>query len=143
MYKRQIETFGSTNNYKLDNPYQSWGTEMVIVVTDEPNYISLQHIMMMYFKNDDGSTNGPFIQKHWRQDWQYEPKSIVTFQGFDNWQKRKVNKEEGDRNWSQSVYQVDDSPRYQAVGSWQHTGNHSSWLSGETWRPLPRREFKN
>ena len=26
-----IETFGSENNYKLDNPYQSWGTEMVIV----------------------------------------------------------------------------------------------------------------
>ena len=68
-------------------------------------------------------------------------KSIVTFQGFNNWQKRKVNKEESDGNWSQSVYQVDDSPRYQAVGSWQHTGNYSSWLSGETWRPLPRREF--
>ena len=24
-----IETFGSKNNYKLDNPYQSWGTETV------------------------------------------------------------------------------------------------------------------
>ena len=43
--------------------------------------------------------------------------------------------------WSQAVYQVDDSPRYQATGSWQHTGNYSSWLSDETWRPLPRREF--
>ena len=31
-----IETFGSKNNYKLDNPYQSWGTEMVIVLNDEP-----------------------------------------------------------------------------------------------------------
>ncbi len=43
-----IETFGSKKNYKLDNPYQSWGTEMVILISDEPDYISLQHIMMMY-----------------------------------------------------------------------------------------------
>ena len=64
-----LETFGSEINYKLDNPYQSWGTEMVIVIKDEPNFISLQHIMMMYFKDENGSTTGPYIQKHWRQDW--------------------------------------------------------------------------
>ncbi|HBH10859.1 MAG TPA: hypothetical protein DDX15_05055, partial [Gammaproteobacteria bacterium] len=44
-------------------------------------------------------------------------------------------------SWSQSVYQVDDSPRYQSIGYWQHKSNYSSWLSNETWRPLPRREF--
>ena len=46
-----LETFGSKENYKLDKPYQSWGTEMVIVVKNEPNFISLQHVMMMYFKD--------------------------------------------------------------------------------------------
>ena len=74
-----IETFGSNSNYKLDNPYQSWGTEMVIVLSDEPNYISLQHIMMMYFEDNDGVITGPYIQKHWRQDWAYEDPKILNY----------------------------------------------------------------
>ena len=41
----------------------------------------------------------------------------------------------------QSVLQVDDSPRYAARGRWQHAGGVSTWISDETWRPLPRREF--
>jgi len=41
----------------------------------------------------------------------------------------------------QSVYQVDDSPRYAAPGRWQHSDSFSTWISGETWRPLPRREW--
>jgi hypothetical protein len=41
----------------------------------------------------------------------------------------------------QSVFQVDDSPRYAAAGRWVHDDGFSTWLSDETWRPLPRREF--
>jgi hypothetical protein len=36
---------------------------------------------------------------------------------------------------------VDDSPRYAARGRWQHAAGVSTWISDETWRPLPRREF--
>ena len=43
--------------------------------------------------------------------------------------------------WSQSVFQVDDSPRYEGIGRWQHTKNSSIWTSQITYRPLPRREF--
>jgi hypothetical protein len=43
--------------------------------------------------------------------------------------------------WVQSVYQVDDSPRYAARGRWQHADGYSTWISDETWRPLPRREW--
>jgi hypothetical protein len=43
--------------------------------------------------------------------------------------------------WRQSVYQVDDSPRYSGVARWEHFGNYSSWEGDEGWRPLPRREF--
>ena len=39
------------------------------------------------------------------------------------------------------MLQVDDSPRYAARGRWEHTETNSTWLSDETWRPLPRREF--
>jgi hypothetical protein len=48
---------------------------------------------------------------------------------------------EGKGAWLQAVYQVDESPRYASVGRWEHTGSFSTWLSGETWRPLPRREW--
>ena len=41
----------------------------------------------------------------------------------------------------QSVLQVDDSPRYAARGRWKHEDGVSTWVSDETWRPLPRREF--
>jgi hypothetical protein len=49
------------------------------------------------------------------------------------------NKKTG--SWSQSVYQVDDTPRYQGYGNWIHLPNFSSWEGNETWRPLPRREY--
>ena len=134
-----IETFGSKNNYKLDNPYQSWGTEMVIVLKDEPNYISLQHIMMMYFKDDDGNTTGPYIQKHWRQDWTYEDRKILNYRNNKTWD--LIGIQDLKKTWSQSVYQVDDSPRYESYGKWVHSEAGSRWISQATPRPLPRREF--
>jgi hypothetical protein len=42
--------------------------------------------------------------------------------------------------WTQAVFQVDDSPRYESVGEWEHYGSYSAWTSGRTARPLPRRE---
>jgi hypothetical protein len=39
------------------------------------------------------------------------------------------------------VYQVDESPRYASVGKWKHSPSMSTWISGDTWRPLPRREW--
>ena len=134
-----LETFGSEDNYKLDKPYQSWGTEMVIVIKDEPNFISLQHIMMMYFKDGDGNTTGPYIQKHWRQDWQYEDNQILKYKKNKIWE---TNQAKNIKNtWSQSVYQVDDSPRYESFGKWIHSKSASRWVSQSTPRPLPRREF--
>ena len=54
---------------------------------------------------------------------------------------RSFTKAERQSAWTQTVHQVDESPRYAAVGRWQHTASFSTWLSGETWRPLPRREW--
>ena len=38
------------------------------------------------------------------------------------------------------MFQVDDSPRYEALGEWEHYGSYSAWTSDRTARPLPRRE---
>jgi hypothetical protein len=136
-----IETVGFVPDYKPERPYQSWGTEYVYVVADEPEFISLQHVIVMFFDAPDGETSDPAVVKHWRQDWRYQDRDLHVYVGHNTWERKRLSRREAEGTWSQAVFQVDDSPRYQAVGRWQHDGNHSSWESQNTWRPLPRREF--
>jgi small-conductance mechanosensitive channel len=124
---------------KRDRPYQSWGTERVYVDRDDGRFISLSHILAMRIVQKDGTLSETFVTKHWRQDWQYEPQEIVEYRGRERWERSKVRSPAG--QWSQTVYQVDESPRYAGVGTWQHSHSFSSWISGDTWRPLPRREW--
>ena len=136
-----METMGFVEDYQPKQPYQSWATEFVEVVEEKKDFISLQHIIVMYFKQVDGSVSDPVVMKHWRQDWKYEDSVINTFVGNETWVKTLIPWRVKRGTWSQSAYQVDDSPRYQSYGNWNHSENFSSWTSKETWRPLPRREF--
>lgn len=122
-------------------PYQSWGTEKVYVDKDEPGFVSLVHILEMRVVDKDGKVQAPFVTKHWRQDWSYEPSDIIEYKGRDRWQRRTLVDDERRSSWRQTVYQVDESPRYASLGRWQHNGSFSTWLSADTWRPLPRREW--
>src|SRR5260221_14664976 len=54
---------------KPDAPYQSWATEYVFVAEDRPDFIALQHILLMRVA---GKENEPLVQRHWRQEWRYE-----------------------------------------------------------------------
>ena len=78
--------------------------------------------------------------KHWRQDWTFEDTDLHTFRGRNTWARRRPSAAETAGAWSQAVFQVDDSPRYEALGRWDHRGNLSVWTSEREWRPLPRRE---
>ena len=133
-----IEVAGYTPGFSPHTPYQSWGTEYVYVVEDRGDFISLQHIMVMYF--EDERFPGPMVMKHWRQDWQYEKPEILEYVGNNTWENKKLAGDVIKGGWSQSVYQVDDSPRYESHGRWEHKPNFSTWISARTWRPLPRRE---
>ncbi len=135
-----IETVGYTAGYLPSRPYQSWGTEYVYVADDSNEYISLQHIMVMYIRQEDGSASSPIIMKHWRQDWEYQKRTQFVYAGYDRWNKQKQHRETIEGTWSQAVFQVDDSPRYESFGKWQHAANVSTWISVKTSRPLPRRE---
>ena len=108
---------------------------------DTGQSISLVHILEMRIVQKDGTISEPMVTKHWRQDWRYEPTQIVEYQGRERWERRKVDRRAGEGAWLQTVYQVDESPRYASIGRWQHSASFSTWLSGETWRPLPRREW--
>jgi hypothetical protein len=124
-----------------DKPYQSWGTERIYVDMDTGTGISLVHILDMRILKEDGSLSEPIVTKHWRQTWAYEPRDIVEFKGFNHWERRKLSSTERKGTWSQTVYQVDESPRYASVGHWEHSRSFSTWISADTWRPLPRREW--
>jgi hypothetical protein len=126
---------------KPDAPYQSWGTEYVYVAEDRGEFIALQHILVMRMQLEGNKVSEPVVVRHWRQEWRFEPATLLIHQGANTWTRRSVSAEERRGAWSQSVLQVDDSPRYAATGRWEHSDSTSTWIGGETWRPLPRREF--
>ena len=135
-----LETVGFTPGFTPSRPYQSWGTEYIYVVEDSGTFIRLQHLMVMFVADRDGNVQGPFVQKHWRQDWRYEDTDLHVFVGRNRWVRHERSAEEARGRWSQAVFQVDDSPRYEALGEWEHYGTYSAWTSDRTARPLPRRE---
>lgn len=136
-----LEIAAFTGNGDRPRPYQSWGTEKVYVDLDEPGRISLVHVLEMRVLGADGKPSEPMVTKHWRQDWVFEPESVIEYQGDNRWAKRALPPVERAGHWAQFVYQVDEAPRYGSIGRWEHNASFSSWISGETARPLPRREW--
>ena len=124
-----------------DAPYQSWATEYVFASEDRGDFIALQHILVMRMQQQDGSASEPFVTRHWRQEWRYQADTALLYRGAQTWALAAVPEARRRGAWVQSVYQVDDSPRYGARGQWQHNDSFSTWISDETWRPLPRREW--
>lgn len=125
------ETVALAPGYELKPAQRSAGFEHVEIAADEGERILLRH----YLVTRDGH-----VTKHWTQEWRYQDRTLLEFRGHRRWRKREVGKREAKGAWSQAVYEVDDGPRYEALGRWSHGGNVSAWTSDETWRPLPRRE---
>ena len=136
-----LEVMRFDPSLKVDAPYQSWGTEYVFVAEDRGEFIALQHILVMRVLMKDGKISEPVVVRHWRQEWRYQPEALLVYEGASSWTRRNVARDQRRGAWGQSVFQVDDSPRYAALGRWQHSDSFSTWISEETWRPLPRREF--
>jgi hypothetical protein len=127
------ETVALRNGYQLQPPKRSRGTELVEVIEDSGRRIVLQHILVLGEEHT--------VVKHWRQDWTYEDGEVWAFRGRGLWERQRYTQPEVRGTWSQAVYEVDDCPRYESIGRWQHDAGSSTWASGETWRPLPRREY--
>ena len=120
--------------YELADPKITPAREVVYVIEDTGEFISLQHLLLA--RTEDAS----FVIKHWRQDWQYEPDRMLAYQGFNRWNVEEISPGEARGAWSQTVYQVDDSPRYAGLGQWEHARHASTWEPPVSWRPLPRRD---
>tara|TARA_B100001113_G_scaffold57976_1_gene43592 strand:+ start:1413 stop:2282 length:870 start_codon:yes stop_codon:yes gene_type:complete len=126
--------FSDDENYKKSKTYRSGATEWGQLVVDEKNKISIQHLLIV------GSKQFPTIVKHWRQDWLYQNTDLYVYDKNDKWSYVNLDKKDVKGQWTQKVFQVDDSPRYEGSSSWVHVDGKSFW-ENTTPAPLPRREF--
>lgn len=129
------ETVPFVPDYKPLEPKRSGGHEVVRVVEDRGDFISLQHMLVV-----EGEDKKPIIVKHWRQDWTYEPAKVVVYESSGRWTQKAVPAAQRKGAWSQTVWQTDDSPRYGGVGKWAYDHGVARWQGDETQRPLARRD---
>lgn len=130
------ETFNyskDTLNYKPSKTKHDSCLEWVELVEDQPNKIVMQHLLIVG-KNDND------IVKHWRQDWLYENTDFYSFFEDRTWNFKKLTSKEVKGQWTQKIYQVDDSPRYEGSATWVHADGRNFW-ENTTDAPLPRREY--
>tara|TARA_R110000868_G_scaffold158589_4_gene386846 strand:+ start:54261 stop:55166 length:906 start_codon:yes stop_codon:yes gene_type:complete len=132
--------FAETFQYSNDSTYvpsktkHDKGLEWVQLVEDTSDKIMLQHLLIV------GSSESPYIVKHWRQDWEYQNTNLYEFDYDNKWSYVSLPKNEVKGQWSQKVFQVDDSPRYEGSATWIHVDGKSYW-ENTTDAPLPRREY--
>jgi hypothetical protein len=132
--------FAETFNYTKDSTYRpskmkvTKSLEWAGLVEDENNKVTIQHILQV------GNPASPMIVKHWRQDWLYQNTAFYMYNGANNWVFEQKEKKNVRKQWTQKVYQVDDSPRYEGSGTWVHVDGKSYWENTTT-APLPRREY--
>ncbi|WP_300570219.1 DUF6607 family protein [Flavobacterium sp.] len=119
-----------TVNYKPSKTKHDYGLEWVELVENQPNKIVMQHLLIV----DDKT-----IIKHWRQDWLYENTDFYQFFKDRTWNFKKLSSKQVKGQWTQKVYQVDDSPRYEGTATWVHLDGRHTW-ENTTDAPLPRRE---
>jgi hypothetical protein len=124
------ETFSPDTAYKYHDRKFDWGTEYVKIINETETTISLQHLLIV---------GGGMVIKHWRQDWIYQNTEFLSFVQDRTWKKITVSPNKAKGTWTQKVYQVDDSPRYEGYGTWVHVDGRHFWES-TTDAPLPRRE---
>lgn len=130
------ETFEYSNNenYQPSKVKHDKGLEWVQLVEDHKNKIVLQHLLIV------GSQARQRVIKHWRQDWLYENTDLYTYNMNNEWTFHSLAKKQVKGQWTQKVFQVDDSPRYEGSAAWIHTDGKSSWENTAN-APLPRREY--
>lgn len=129
------ETVPFVADYQPIPAKTSGGHEVVKVVEDSGNRISLQHLLVA--TSEEGAS---IVIKHWRQTWVYEPKEILVYTRAHHWSVKPLSRTERAGAWAQVVWQTDDSPRYGGLGRWVYDDGVARWTSAPTPRPLARRD---
>ncbi|MBE60733.1 MAG: hypothetical protein CMB89_00070, partial [Flammeovirgaceae bacterium] len=101
------ETFSPQKDYEYHDNYKAGALEYVFAVEESKDKLVLQHLLIV---------GDSMIVKHWRQDWLYENTNLYTFDQNSTWNYQALDSKAVKGQWTQKVYQVDDSPRYEASG---------------------------
>lgn len=117
-------------DYKPSPTKVERGLEWVELVEDTPNKLVLQHLLVV---------SDSMIVKHWRQDWEFENNKLYEFYKDNTWKFKTLPSAQVKGQWTQRVFQVDDSPRYEGTATWVHVDGRHFWTN-TTDAPLPRRE---
>ena len=132
--------FAETFSYSKDSTYQASknkydkALEWVQLVDSNEDFVSMQHLLIV------GDLLNPYVIKHWRQDWMYENTDSFPYAIDNTWPYKSNDASEVTGQWTQRVFQVDDSPRYEGSATWVHVDGRSFWSSTAD-APLPRREI--
>jgi hypothetical protein len=95
------ETVALQAGYLVHEPHRSRGRELVLVIEDRGDFVSLQHLLVI---DTTESGDAPIsmrdewddrVVKHWRQDWTYQDTALLAYAGFQSWGIRRCL-----RRWS-------------------------------------------
>ena len=125
------ETFRTDSAYEYHKGKVANAKELIMPIEQKDGKISLQHMLVV---------SEHHIIKHWREDWTYEQPELLSYQGNNTWKKETVAPEKIKGTWTQTIWQVDDMPRYQGYSKWIENNNQTYWES-TAFAPLPRREY--
>lgn len=128
---KYTETFAPEIDYEKHYDYNASALEWAELIKDEKDELSIQHLLVI---------NDTTVIKHWRQDWLYENTKRYDFNHDNQWTFVEMPKKEVKGQWTQNVYQVDDSPRYSGSATWFHADGRHFWDDVAS-SPLPRREY--
>lgn len=128
---KYTETFAPEIDYEQHHDYTAYAKELALLIEDEDNKLSIQHLLVLH---------DTMVIKHWRQDWLYENQKVFHYDKDNNWVFSTLTEEEVQGQWTQKVYQVDDSPRYAGSATWIHADGKHYWENTSD-SPLPRREY--
>lgn len=126
---KYAETFASNKDYQYAKPYHVGGLEYIVPIEVSTKKIMIQHLLVV---------EDSMVIKHWREDWEYEKKDLWLFSKDATWKKTIAPNTKG--AWTQTVWEVDDAPRYQGASKWIENDGKYYW-ENTTDAPLPRREY--
>jgi hypothetical protein len=125
------ETFASDSAYKFHPRESLVGQELVLPIETSDKKIVLQHLLLV---------SDTYIIKHWREDWSYETPVLYNYAGNKKWVKQELKPADIKGQWTQTVWETDDGPRYQGISTWL-VNNHRTYWESTADAPLPRREY--
>lgn len=128
---RYAETFSPDENYKFHDREDMNAMELALPMENTDKKLVIQHLLVIA---------DTMVIKHWREEWTYENPTLYEYKGGKNWEKETLASNDVKGKWTQTVWEVNDEPRYQGISAWINNDNKTYWESTVD-APLPRREY--